>query len=392
MKRMAYTHSGSTFWKMAAFYATYFFVFGIYMPYWPLWLNDIGLTPVEIGWVLAGAFWIKVVVQPIVAHVSDTTGRTKTLTAVLMGMSAIGFVILSDLQNFWPVFLLAVITAACYQPVLPIMESVILNFAKIGNLRYGHIRLWGSVTFIIATLGGGWLFDEGRSDRIIWFLVAGMTLVSLSCLLIPNHENVERTKSKIKNYAKLFLSPLFIFFLITTGLLHISHSVLYGFGTLYWRSLGHSETIIGLFWSVGVLAEIILFTIIGRHEKQIGYLLLLLLASAAAVARWPLLAIFDSQIAIIVLQTLHGFTFGAAHLGAMAFLTKHVPAEISATGQSLYYTLIGGIFSGCMLPLAGKLYSDLSGNAFFIMSCCAGCSLISLLFLSRIAKQDIEVT
>ena len=392
MKRMAYTYSGSTFWKMAAFYATYFFVFGIYMPYWPLWLNDIGLTPVEIGWVLAGAFWIKVVVQPIVAHVSDTTGRTKTLTAVLMGMSAIGFVILSDLQNFWPVFLLAVITAACYQPVLPIMESVILNFAKIGNLRYGHIRLWGSVTFIIATLGGGWLFDEGRSDRIIWFLVAGMTLVSLSCLLIPNHENVERTKSKIKNYAKLFLSPLFIFFLITTGLLHISHSVLYGFGTLYWRSLGHSETIIGLFWSVGVLAEIILFTIIGRHEKQIGYLLLLLLASAAAVARWPLLAIFDSQIAIIVLQTLHGFTFGAAHLGAMAFLTKHVPAEISATGQSLYYTLIGGIFSGCMLPLAGKLYSDLSGNAFFIMSCCAGCSLISLLFLSRIAKQDIKVS
>ena len=93
------------------FYATYFFVFGIYMPYWPLWLNDIGLTPVEIGWVLAGAFWIKVVVQPAVAHVADTTGRTKILTAVLMGMSAIGFAILSDLQSFWPIFLITVITA-----------------------------------------------------------------------------------------------------------------------------------------------------------------------------------------------------------------------------------------------------------------------------------------
>ena len=372
------------------FYATYFFVFGIYMPYWPLWLNDIGLTPVEIGWVLAGAFWIKVVVQPVVAHVADTTGRTKILTAVLMGMSAIGFAVLSDLQSFWPIFLITVITAACYQPVLPIMESVILNFAKIGNLRYGHIRLWGSVTFIIATLGGGWLFDGGRSDRIIWFLVVGMTLVSLCCLLIPNQAQFERTKSRIKTHAKLFLSPLFIFFLITTGLIHISHSVLYGFGTLYWRSIGHSETIIGLFWSIGVLAEIVLFTVVGRHEKQVGYLFLLLLAAAAAVARWPLLAIFDSQIAIIVLQTLHGFTFGAAHLGAMAFLTKHVPKEISATGQSLYYTLIGGIFSGCMLPLAGKLYSDLSGSAFFIMSCFAGCSLISLLVLSRIVRHDFK--
>ena len=187
------------------FYATYFFVFGIYMPYWPLWLNDNGLTPIEIGWVLAGAFWIKVVVQPAVAHVSDTTGRTKILTAVLMGMSAIGFAILSDLQSFWPIFLITLITAACYQPVLPIMESVILNFANIGNLRYGHIRLWGSVTFIIATLGGGWLFDGGRSDRIIWFLVVGMTLVSLCCLLIPNQAQFERTKSRIKTHAKLFL-------------------------------------------------------------------------------------------------------------------------------------------------------------------------------------------
>ena len=66
----------------------------------------------------------------------------------------------------------------------------------------------------------------------------------------------------------------------------------------HWRSLGHSEAIIGLFWSIGVLAEIVLFTVVGRHEKQVGYLFLLLLAAAAAVARWPLLAIFDSQIAI----------------------------------------------------------------------------------------------
>ena len=166
------------------------------MPYWPLWLNDNGLTPVEIGWVLAGAFWIKVVVQPAVAHFSDTTGKTKILTAVLMGMSAIGFAILSDLQSFWPIFLITVITAACYQPVLPIMESVILNFAKIGNLRYGHIRLWGSVTFIIATLGGGWLFDGGRSDRIIWFLVVGMTLVSLTTRASPGSKRDGRSRTK----------------------------------------------------------------------------------------------------------------------------------------------------------------------------------------------------
>ena len=134
-----------------------------------------------------------------------------------------------------------------------------------------------------------------------------MTLVSLSCLLVLNPVRLERTSSKIKTHMAIFLSPLFIFFLITTGLTHVSHSVLYGFGTLYWRSLGHSEVIIGLFWSVGVLAEIVLFTTIGRIEKQIGYLFLLSLASVAVSAGHC--TIFDSQFAIILLQILHGFTF-----------------------------------------------------------------------------------
>ena len=92
MKSLLHSQSRNLFWKLAAFYATYFFVFGIYMPYWPLWLNDIGLTPIEIGWVLAGAFWIKVIVQPAVAHFSDTTGRTRILTAVLIGVLGLGIV------------------------------------------------------------------------------------------------------------------------------------------------------------------------------------------------------------------------------------------------------------------------------------------------------------
>ena len=161
------------------------------------------------------------------------------------------------------------------------MESVILHFAKIRKLRYGDIRLWGSVTFIIATLGGGWLFDEGRSDRIIWLLVGGMTLVSLSCLLVPNPVRLERTSSKIKTHMAIFLSPLFIFFFNNNRTNTCQPFSTLRFWDLVLAFLGHSEVIIGLFWSVGVLAEIVLFTTIGRIEKQIGYLFLLSLASVA---------------------------------------------------------------------------------------------------------------
>ncbi|MBH68229.1 MAG: hypothetical protein CMM58_07745 [Rhodospirillaceae bacterium] len=388
--KLGWPDSTILFWKLAVFYASYFLVFGIYMPYWPLWLDAIGLTSIEIGWILAGSFWIKVLVQPAIAHFADKRGETRILTARLMGLSALGFFFLSYAQSFWPVIILTIITAAFYQPVLPIMESVVLRCAKSNNLVYGRIRLWGSITFIVATLGGGWWLEGTSNKYIVWLLIAGMALIAISCALVPNRPKGPNPDLRFSKYKDYFLTPPFVLFLITTGLIHISHSVLYGFGTLYWRALGHSETIIGVFWSVGVLAEIVLFSIIGKYDVKFGPVMLLAIAALATTIRWPLLAIFDSALALILIQILHGFTFGAAHLGAMAFLTRSIPSEISATGQSLYYTLIGGVFSGCMLPIAGKLYTDLSGNAFYIMGLIGILALLSSMYLGKLTKRDLS--
>ena len=53
--------------------------------------------------------------------------------------------------------------------------------------------------------------------------------------------------------------PRFWIFVATASALQASHQVYYGFGSLYWRSLGFSETTIGWLWAEGVVAEILLF-------------------------------------------------------------------------------------------------------------------------------------
>ena len=388
-KSSSYT-SRVLFWKLAVFYAAYFLAFGIYMPYWPLWLDSIGLTPLEIGWVLAGTFWIKVAVQPSAARFADKKGKTRTLTTILMALSSLGFCYLAELNTFWMVLMIAVGTAACYQPVLPVMESVVLRHVKNNGLDYGQIRLWGSVTFIIGTTGTGWWLETTSTKDLIWLLVFAMALAAISCAIAPNQpqENIKTTKTQ-KSWKHLFTRP-FILFLITAGLIQISHSVLYGFGTLHWRNLGHSETMIGVFWSVGVLAEIILFYFAGKYKDRLGPLTLLTWAALAGVIRWPLLAIFDNSFALFALQTLHCLTFGAAHLGAMAFLSQTIPNEYSATGQSLYYTLVGGIFSGCMLPISGVLFTKMAGDAFYLMGALSALALISLYLLSKSWKTQLN--
>ena len=377
------------FWRLAAFYAAYFLAFGIYMPYWPLWLDSIGLTTIEIGWVLAGTFWIKVIVQPAVAQFVDQKGRTRSLTTSLMVLSSLGFCFLSGLDTFWPVLIIAVLTAACYQPVLPVMESVVLQHTKNNNLDYGKIRLWGSITFIIGTTGAGWILTETSTKNFIWVLIFTMALIAISCALAPNEPYKMRNNLKKPRQWKSIITKPFILFIISAGLIQISHSVLYGFGTLHWRDLGHNETTIGLFWSIGVFSEIVLFAFAGKYKDRIGPIALLTSAALASTARWLLLAVLENEIALFVTQILHCFTFGAAHLGAMTFLSRTIPNNIFTTGQGIYYTLVGGVFSGCMLPISGILFTSMAGDAFYLMGFLSTLALLSLYLLSRCSFQTL---
>jgi MFS transporter, PPP family, 3-phenylpropionic acid transporter len=372
------------FWRLSGFYAAYFLAIGIYMPYWPLWLDHKGLSPVEIGWVLAGAFWIKIAAQPTVARIADWQGRTRGLTAGLMALATAGFVIISGIDGFWPLLIVAGLTSACYQPVLPVMESVVLRHVETHRLDYGRIRLWGSVTFIFGTAGIGWWIEGRSAASLVWIIAGVMGLVALACAIAPNRPARVESKSKGTGLVRLFLTPWFMVFLLTTALINTSHAVLYGFGSLHWRDLGHGETLIGVFWAVGVATEIVLFAVAGRFRDKLGAVPLLMLAALGGAIRWPLLAITENAAALLALQTLHGLTFGAGHLGAMAFLAQSIPAELSATGQSLYYALVGGVIAGCMFPLAGQLYTQLDADAFLVMGVLSFAGFLAAVWLSRI--------
>ena len=64
--------------------------------------------------------------------------------------------------------------------------------------------------------------------------------------------------------------------------------------------------------------------------------------AAAAVLRWTVMGFDPPLVLLVPLQTLHGLTYGAAHLGAIQFMAQAVPpAHRLAPAQSLY-ALVGG--------------------------------------------------
>jgi MFS transporter, PPP family, 3-phenylpropionic acid transporter len=160
----------------------------------------------------------------------------------------------------------------------------------------------------------------------------------------------------------------FLWMMAAAACAQASHSVYYGFSTLHWRSVGHSDTLIGLLWAEGVVAEIVLFAAAAPLMRRLGPEKMLALASLAGVIRWTVLAWTDWLPVLVVVQALHAFSFGAAHLGAMHFIGRSLPPALSATAQSLYSVAAIGIAVGAATAVSGALYETWGSGAYLAMT------------------------
>ncbi|MBO6560188.1 MAG: MFS transporter [Nisaea sp.] len=369
------------FLRLSGFYGAFFLIFGVLMPFWPVWLDHRGLSAIEIASIMAAVFWVKMVAHPLVAHIADRRGAGRRLCIVLALVALAACLAMNGAAGFWPIALLAGLFYATHNPILPVMENITLRTIRDTGLDYGRIRLWGSISFILGTTATGAFLTGRDPDWVIWIASGSVALMLLSCIAMPE---APRTASVARaNPLGLLARPDFLLFVATAGLLQISHAVYYAFGSISWRAAGLDESTIGMLWGVGVVAEVLLFAVAGRFVHRVGPLGYLAIAAVGGILRWPLTPLTNDPVLLVPLQCLHALTFGAAHLGAMAYLARNIPDNVGATGQSLYYALTGGVLMGAMMPLAGTLYESFGPAAYNAMGLCSLLALPGLFILKR---------
>ena len=106
----------------------------------------------------------------------------------------------------------------------------------------------------------------------------------------------------------------------------------------------------------------------------------------AVLAVFAALGMTTALPVLVLVQGLHAFTFGAAHLAIMHFITRHVPPEVAATAQSLYSSTAMGVMMGAATLGSGWLYAAYSGTAFFAASLVSLAALIIVAMLYRPAS------
>ncbi len=372
--------------RLSFFYAAFFAFIGVVLPFWPVWLASKGLDVIEIGVVIAAGISIKVVSNPFFAHIADRRGERKRVILGCSIAALASFSLFGVAQGFWPLLGVSILFFGFWPPTMPLTESLTMLAASRRKLDYGRIRLWGSLSFIASSVLAGKMLVDGP-DGIVFSMALVMVGLAVAAAVALPDIRAPKAGGGRPVLIEVLGDRKFLLFLATATLLQPAHAVYYGFGTLNWRRAGLPEDVIGWLWAEGVAAEIVLFVFGAFVVRKIGPVRLLALAGLAGMVRWTVIGATDALPALILVQALHAFTFGAAHLGAIYFIARAVSPALSATAQGLYAALVMGLGMGVSMSVSGYLYAQFEGRAFFAMSLMSLAGFILALALGKVWRE-----
>ncbi|HEY7772366.1 MAG TPA: MFS transporter [Marinagarivorans sp.] len=361
--------SGTPYWRLSAVYFGYFAVIGGLSPYWSAYLDNIGFAPHVIGFLAAIPMITRLLAPYVWGALADASGQPLRVARLGVFGALVSFVALLFSQDFWVLMIASFVFSFFWNAVLPQFEG--LTLSHLGAQReslYSRIRLWGSVGFIVMVLALGLLFDRASIDLLPWCLMVGLGTVALAICLLPP---VPRPTQIIRGGGNLWAvlrKPTVAGFFVAVFLLQISHGVYYGFFTLHLQDNGYSRTVISALWSVGVVAEIVLFIYVPRIFARWGLKHCLLLCFAIASIRWLVIGLVPNSVLLLVLVQLgHAFTFGLVHAVAMTLVRTYFGESLQGRGQALYSAVGFGAGAAVGTYMAGWLW-HWGGSVTFVVA------------------------
>lgn len=354
---------------LATWYFFYFAFVGAFAPYFTLYLQDIGFTAWEIGVLMSVPQVMRLLAPNLWGWLADHLGRRALVVRVAAFFSLLGFAGFFLTRDYLPMLVAMALVWFFWSAALPLVEAMTLDHLAGHTERYGRIRLWGSVGFIVSVLAIGALLDHLPIAALLWACLFILACVLASALPLPETKvGAGGTAPPLGNLLK---RPEVLALLAACFCMSVAHGPLYVFYSIHLVDHGYGKMAVGLFWSLGVLAEIGVFMFMPRLMRLVSLRSILLASFALAVLRFLLIGwAADSPFLLLFAQLLHGATFGAYHAGAVAVLIRWFAPQQQARMQGLYGSLsfgAGGMIGGL---LSGEAWGSLGAGMTYTLAAC----------------------
>jgi PPP family 3-phenylpropionic acid transporter len=338
--------------RLAAWYFFYFAFVGAFAPYFTLYLQGIGLSAWDIGVLMSVPQVMRLLAPNLWGWLADRTGRRAPIVQLAAFFSTLGFAGFLFTRDYGLMLLAMALVWFFWSAALPLVEAMTLDHLAGQTERYGRIRVWGSVGFIVSVMAIGALLDYLPIVVLLWACLLVLACVLLSALsLVDRKVGVGGTAEPLRS---LLDRPEVIALLAACFFMSVAHGPLYVFYSIHLVDHGYGKTAVGLFWSIGVVAEIGIFVAMPRLMQVLSLRSILLGSFVIAALRFMMIGWgADSFLVLLLAQLMHGATFGAYHAGAVAALIRWFPPHQQARMQGLYGSIsfgaggmVGGLLSG----------------------------------------------
>jgi PPP family 3-phenylpropionic acid transporter len=371
--------TSSVRWAFGSFFFLYFAYVGLVSPYASLFFLDRGFSVMEIA-ILMSMLQITRIIGPfswgwLSDYLSDRIGIIRFSAC----LAAVVFLSIFYLQSYTAFFIWMFVLHTILSSLMPLGESATVHALFKDNSfdqRYGRLRLWGSIGFIVMVLFAGEFFQ--RQGIELYPIVGALVLIALALVTFRLHEpKMERRKMVKGELLVVLFNPDVRWFLLSGFFMIFAHAALYVFYSLYLSDLGYNKFQIGLFWALGVFAEVIFFYFQSKVLSRLDAEVVLQVAFGIGVIRFALIAFYPVTWVLVIAQLMHAGTFGAHHSAATKLLQRWFTGPLQARGQALMATIsygLGGTLGGL---LAGWLWESTQPRNVFVMSALA-CGLAGM--------------
>lgn len=363
------------------YYAACFLALGVYLPFFPRWLEARGVHGAAMGVVSASLPAMGLVGPPLFGVLSDRLGlRGALLRVACVGafacMSGLGAAFaLGHPLGFAGIFAAVLAFAFFRSPMISLADVITLELAGAGS-GYARTRLWGSLGFLVAAVAAGRYLDPTAPAALPLAIAAPLLAALLVAWTLPAKSLASTLPAASAASSLLARADLRLFF-GASFLAQIAHSSYDLCFTLHLRDLGASDGLVGISWAIGVTSEVALMAGSALIFRRFTPPWLLVAAFVGAGLRWALIASVASIPALLALQPLHGLSFALMWLASLAYVKESAPRAALATAQGLFSAaMAAGSVLG--MPLWGALYRRAGGSITFEVAALVSLAATSL--------------
>lgn len=345
-------------------YLGYYLALGSFMPYINLYYERLGLSGVQIGTLAALPVLVGAVATLIWGALADALRWHRGIFRLALVLGPLAVFLLSRVSTFGALIPLVIFYALVTSPIISLMDSAALEVAEAHQLSYGDMRLWGSIGWSIATWGVGALIEHFDIHWLFYGYIGFMLLTFMVTFSLPPRRRVLQAPFG-HGLRRLLAQPGFLFFLLSIFLLSVTSSGTSSFFTLYMDGIGAQEGTIGLAWTLAAWSEIPVMLGAGAIMRRISAKGLIAIAFVNYALRWLLFSFITNPIWVLVVQLMHGLSFGAFLVGSVTYLNERTPEGLSTTALAIFNTTAFSLASITGSLIGGIFYDTLGLGAMF---------------------------